>query len=277
MDMLRHVAKLANTDQRCVVAWMQIPQREDHALVIPIDNLPARMEQAVMDVLHSPEGQNEETFAMALSRHLMPDTGEDIFRTLHTSNRLVAVPVSQVLMLPRPNQPVKLSTVLEQLGRLPNQQGQSLTEDYATHKFNPHLANQQAESAENSRNIARNLIVEAEMLEADAKRKREQAYGFDPVLRPKVVGNGPLPSHEPAPSQPSPEPVQTSLFDLPVFNEPLPEPPAQPDKSDELLTMMSKLMTRIDEQDQRLSELQTRTERPMEAKNVSRRSRSAHS
>ena len=187
MNMMRHVAKIANTDQRCVVAYMQIPGREDHALLIPTDNLPPRFEQAVMDVLKSPQGQQEENFGVALSRHLLPDTGQNIFEALHTQNRLVPVPVHQVLMMPTPNQPVKLSSILESLGRLPDQQTQGLMQEYAVDKFNPHINNQVAASNENSRAIARNLIVEAEMLELDARRKREQAYNTDPTLRPAVM------------------------------------------------------------------------------------------
>src|ERR1700750_8161 len=122
MNMMRHVAKIANTDQRCVVAFMQIPNREDHALVIPTDNLPPRFEQAVMDVLKSPEGQQETDFGVVLSRHLLPDTGQNILETLHNQGRLVPVSVHQVLMMPTPNNPVKLSAILETLGRLPDQQ-----------------------------------------------------------------------------------------------------------------------------------------------------------
>lgn len=187
MNMMRHVAKLANTDQRCVVAFMQIPNREDHALVVPTDNLPPRIEQAVMDVLKSPQGQQEENFGVALSRHLLPDTGQNILEALHGSGRLVPVPVQQVLMMPTPNQPVKLSSILESLGRLPDQQTKGLMEEYAVEKFNPHINNQVASSNENQRLIARNLIVEAELLELDAKRKREQAYGIDPSLRPPAM------------------------------------------------------------------------------------------
>lgn len=187
MNMMRHVAKLANTDQRCVVAFMQIPNREDHALVVPTDNLPPRIEQAVMDVLKSPQGQQEENFGVALSRHLLPDTGQNILEALHGSGRLVPVPVQQVLMMPTPNQPVKLSSILESLGRLPDQQTKGLMEEYAVEKFNPHLNNQVATSNENQRLIARNLIVEAELLELDAKRKREQAYHIDSSLRPPVM------------------------------------------------------------------------------------------
>ena len=189
INMMRHVARIANTDQRCVVVFMQIPGREDHALVAPTDNLPPRMEQALMDVLKSPQGQQEENFAVALSRHLLPDTGQNILEALHTQNRLVPVPVHQVMMMPSPNQPVKLSSILESLGRLPDQQTQGLMQEYATEKFNPHTHNQSVSTNENSRAIARNLIVEAEMLELDAKRKREQAYGIDESLRPPVYIN----------------------------------------------------------------------------------------
>lgn len=184
MNLIRHVAKIANTDQRCVVAFMQIPGREDHALVIPIDNLPPRFEQAVMDVLKSPEGQQAEDFAVALSRHLLPDTGQNIFETLHNQGRLMPVSVYQVLMMPSPNNPVKLSTILENLGRLQDQQARNLLHDYEREKFNPHLNNQVAASSEHSRSIARGLIVEAEMLEGEANKKRAQAYGIDASLRP---------------------------------------------------------------------------------------------
>ena len=266
MDMLRHVAKVANTDQRCVVVFMQIPGREDHALVVPIDNLPPRMEQAVMDVLQSPDGQNEETFANALSRNLMPDTGQDILQTLHTNNRLVAVPVSQILMMPRPNQPVKLSTILEQLGRLPDQQSRGLMEDYAVNKFNPHQHNQQAETSEQQRSIARNLLVEAEMLESDARRKREQAYGYDGSLRPK-----PLYSTEKLDNFDPPTPVMDMLVETQAESLFVPEPPA-PDT--ELLGMMSKLMERVEAQDQMLLAMQAKVAKDADHKQ-SRRARSA--
>lgn len=184
MNMIRHVAKIANTDQRCVVAFMQIPGREDHALVIPIDNLPPRFEQAVMDVLQTPQGQQEENFAVALSRQLLPDTGQNILETLHSQGRLMPVPVHQVLMMPSPNNPVRLSTILENLGRLPDQQAKSLLQEYADQKFNPHLNNQVAASTEHTRSIARGLLVEAEMLELEARKKRDRAYEIDGSLRP---------------------------------------------------------------------------------------------
>lgn len=191
MDLMRHVGKITNTDQRCVVAFMQIPNREDHALVIPTDALPPRYEQAVMDLLKSPEGQNEECFAMALARRLMPDTGKDILATLHEHSMLMAVPISRVTMMPMPNHPVKLTDILAQLGRHTRAGDEDMKSSQET-KFNPHAQNMSAESAEQRRNIAQNLLVEARMLEADANRKRESAYGYDPSLRPSSPPPAPV-------------------------------------------------------------------------------------
>jgi hypothetical protein len=183
MDMMRHVAKVSNTDQRCVVAFMQIPDRPDHALICPTDNLPPRYEQAVMEVLKSAEGQNEEIFAVALSRRLMPDTGKDILTTLHENGLLQAVETSRILMMPRPNQPVKLTDILQQLGRVPGDPSHEELD-----KFNPHTNNLRAGDSEQRRAIAQNLLLEAQMLENDAKKKREKAYSYDASLKPREVG-----------------------------------------------------------------------------------------
>jgi hypothetical protein len=186
---MRHVGKIANTDQRCVIAFMQIPNRVDHALVIPTDSLPPRYEQAVMDVLKSAEGQNEECFAVALSRRLMPDTGKDIFATLHDSSLLLAVPCARILMMPMPNQPVKLTDILVSLGRL------RADDVYAqTEKFNPHINNIRAGDNEQKRGLANALLMEAKMLETEAHKKREMAFTHVPSLRPVTptkLGNQP--------------------------------------------------------------------------------------
>lgn len=185
----RHVAKIANTDQRCVVAFMQIPGREDHALVIPTDTLPPRYEQALMQILESAEGQGEETLALVLGRRLMPDTGKSVLETLHTGRYLVPTPVSQVVMFPRPNMPFPLVDILRGMNRLPAY-GSSVSnanEDAARNKYNQHAVNLAHLSQEQQHGIARNLIVEAEMLEHEANQKREKAYHYNPTLRPKTV------------------------------------------------------------------------------------------
>ncbi|CAM6054941.1 unnamed protein product [Sphagnum tenellum] len=168
---------------------MQIPGREDHALVIPTDTLPARYEQAVMDILMSPEGQNEETFANVLGRRLMPDTGKPVLTALHEGNMLIAVPVSNILMMPMPNMPFPLTTILEGMGKtIPkSKDGPSPAQQHAAvEKYNQIAVNQKVEGIENRRAIAQNLLIEAEMLENAGKKKRDEAYKIAPEMAPVV-------------------------------------------------------------------------------------------
>ena len=183
--MKRHIGKMANTDQRLVIVFMQIPGREDHALVIPTDTLPARYEQAVMEILESPEGQAEETLANVLNRRLMPDNGKPVLRALHEGGMLTAVPVANILMLPAPNMPFPLSQILVGMGRkIPENKDNST--NYAIEKYNQIAVNQKIEGVENRRAIAQNLIIEAEMLEGEARKKRERAYSIAPEITPKA-------------------------------------------------------------------------------------------
>jgi hypothetical protein len=185
--MKRHIAK-TNLDQRCVVLFMQIPGRESHALICQIDALPPRLEQAVMDVIESAEGQADPVLANVLSRRLLPDTGENLMQALHDRGHLSPIPVDNVLMLPMPNMPFPLRQIIEQMGGTVPQSMQSETsEQQATEKFNPHAAIPQSEANSNMSGTAKNLLIEAQMLEADAKAKREKAYTLAPELRPRTI------------------------------------------------------------------------------------------
>ena len=175
--MKRHLGRMANTDQRIVVVYMQIPGKLDHALIVPIDNLPAQWEQYVMEVLDSKEGQGEENLGEILGRRLVPESKETIFQALHNSGVLQAVPVDNIIMYPAPNQPYPLRKILESMGRL------SPKTDAETQKFNPHASNQDADIKQDASGIANNLLTEAALLEEEAQRKRERAFSYAPHLR----------------------------------------------------------------------------------------------
>lgn len=190
--MKRHVAKLVNTDQKVVVAFMQIPDREDHALVIPSDNLPTRWEQLIQSLVESNEGQSVETLGELLHRRMMPDSTESVLTSLMNNNMLVAVPINRIIMFPRPNQPVPLAEVLKAMGRkVPNQAETTELASVqnpapAPDKFNPHTTNQKADVSNADVGIADALLIEAALLEDDARAKRERAYQYAPHLRPKA-------------------------------------------------------------------------------------------
>jgi hypothetical protein len=181
---MRHIGKIASTDQRCVVAFMQLPDKPDHALVILTDPLPPRYQQALMSILESNEGQADETLANVLARRIMPDTGKTVLVTLHERGYLQPMPVSNVLMLPRPNMPFPLEQILQGMNRIVPQSDAPRYADAAMQKFNPHTSNQKADAIEQSTRIASNLLIEAEMLEATAEKKRKDAYALAPHLQP---------------------------------------------------------------------------------------------
>jgi hypothetical protein len=162
---------------------MQIPDRTDHALVISTDNLNPRFEQALMSIVESPEGQEEPVLAKVLNRRLLPDTGQNMLQALHEAQLLRAVHIDQVIMLPMPNMQFPLRKIIEMMGGA----APAISADHPVidaDKFNPHVQNAASLSAEQRQGVARNLIVEAEMLENDARAKRERAYILQPDMRP---------------------------------------------------------------------------------------------
>jgi len=209
--MKRHLARISNTDQRIVVVFMQIPDREDHALVVSTDNLPPRWEQALMSIVESPEGQGDPDLGNVLARRLMPDTTDTVLTSLHNAGLLIPVPVNNVVMFPEPNRPFALRQILQAMGRIlpdeydavdkineaakapapaapkssPVGQHRNPVDPFAQPKFNPHTSNQNAQASENDIGIANGLLMEAQMLENDAAAKRERAYQHAPHLRPQ--------------------------------------------------------------------------------------------
>lgn len=230
--MKRHFARMANTDQRVVVVFMQVPGKEDHALVVSTDNLPPRWEQALMSVADSPEGQGDPDLGNVLGRRMMPDSTETILQALHGAGLLLPVPINNVIMFPEPNRPFALRQILQAMGRIapdefaqvdklneaaaakaapkvsPVGQHKTPVDPFAAPaadtKFNPHTANQSADVSSGDTAIAHGLLMEAEMLEADARAKRERAYQQAPHLRPQV--RVPLPEAvAPAPAKAAPK------------------------------------------------------------------------
>ena len=199
--MNRHTARLANTDQRCVVVFKQLPDRATHALVISIDNLPARYEAALMGLVESAEGQAEVNLSNLLGRRIMPEMGKTVLQVFHETGLMHPVPIDNVLMSPVPNQQFPLRQVLEQMGIVvpaadsatvaaaAQRSATKLQEEINTAaqrdtKFNPYGDTQAIRvSGENSAK-AQNLLIEAEMLDHEANRKRQQAYEADPSRRP---------------------------------------------------------------------------------------------
>lgn len=184
--MMRHIGKTSNTDRRLVVVFMQIPGREDHALVVDTDSLPDRYHDDLMNIVEH-DGQSDPVLANVLSRRLMQSSGIDALSTLHKIGALQPMPISNVIMLPEPNRKIPLPELIDAINLSNNPKGKELSAELqeAQTRQNRVIENQVATSDEQKFNLAKNIIIEAELLESEALRKREHAYSLYPALKPE--------------------------------------------------------------------------------------------
>ncbi len=194
-DMVRHTGVLNNTGKNVVVAFMSLPEDPEHALVIDTDALPDNYNEALRKIVESVDGQSAENLADVLARRMTPDgSNTTMLQKLHSAGRLQKVSVDLVTMTPRRGLNWPLRQVLEAMKQQESTQPADLDDlDPETRaqvisemgKFNVHATNMEGTTAEGQKAEAASLIRMAELLEADASAKRQQAYKLDPSLRKK--------------------------------------------------------------------------------------------
>ena len=198
---VRHVGTY--NDKRCVVV-IQLPEDPSNVHIVDTDSLPDLYHQNVMTILESPQGQSAKWLGEVLSRSMLYD-GENAMRTLYEKGFIQIVPVDRVILTPLPNKPVALSAVLEQYNPNPidsytnaltdkNREyvdiaareqaklNESATQDDSALLHNQHVDNLASDKVEAALLIAKNLISEAELLEASAAVKRREAAIYNPAL-----------------------------------------------------------------------------------------------
>lgn len=196
-EMIRHTGVLNNTGKNVVVAFMSLPDDPDHALVIDTDALPDNYNEALRKIVESVDGQNAENLADVLARRMTPDgSNVTMLQKLHSAGRLQKVSVDLVTMTPRRGLNWPLRQILAAMKQQETTQPANLEDlDPETRaqvisemgKFNVHASNMEGTTASGQKAEAASLIRMAELLEADASAKRQQAYKIDPSLRKKVA------------------------------------------------------------------------------------------
>lgn len=196
-EMIRHTGILNNTGKNVVVAFMSLPEDPDHALVIDTDALPDSFNESLRKIVESVDGQASQNLADVLARRMSPDgSNVTMLQKLHAAGRLQKVSVDLVTMTPRRGINWPLRQVLEAMKQQeqtapanlddldPETRAQVIAE---MGKFNVHATNMEGTTAEGQKAEAAGLLRMAEMLEADAMAKRQQAYRLDPSLNKKKV------------------------------------------------------------------------------------------
>lgn len=179
---LKHVGRHDGTGQRLSTVFMQLPDDKDYALVVYSDSLPDRYHDAYMEAIESPEGQATNNLYEVLTRKVFWH-GTPMLETLHKEGHLKKLPTNSIIMTPNSNTNIRLSEILEQMDQI-NSDTPAPVEEVPASTPSRVDANVEDSKKDENRAIAQNLIIQANLLEQDAIAKREEAYKYDPSLRP---------------------------------------------------------------------------------------------
>jgi hypothetical protein len=188
-ELLKHVGKYG--DKPCVVVFRELPDDSENALIVVSDTLEGQLHDDVMSVIDSPEGQESNSVSDVLFRRRATD-GNNLLEVLHTTKKLIKVPVAMVKLTPMPNQEVELADVNAELGKIESGSNPPLkTENIVEGDVPAPVVTDMAEGSEPA-DVANNLLAQASLLEEDAKAllsdaemKKSEAYRLAPELSPK--------------------------------------------------------------------------------------------
>jgi hypothetical protein len=164
----KHVGKMKDAGTRVAIMYRTLPEEKDSALVVSTDNLPSLYHDAFIQMIDSAEGQASNELYEIANRRSFPD-GQNMLKSLHASGHLVKVKTDQVSVMPNAGTTIQLDVLNKEIAA---QSGAKELEESQT-------------IVEMNKQEAKNLLLQAEGLEAQAKTVRENAYALDDSLRPK--------------------------------------------------------------------------------------------
>lgn len=208
----KHVGKYG--EKPCLVVFRELPGEQDYCLIVQTDTLDSRQHDDLMNVIVSAEAQESNDISQVLHRRQFTD-GSNMLTSLHYGKKLQKVPVSHVSLNPLPNQSIPLADVNREIRKLeggytppktdPSSQRKVTTENYKQPdplvrpiETDPVLANRNPnadvtqDAPAPTNDVARNLLIQAELLEEDAQAlirdaeaKKAEAYRLNPELEPR--------------------------------------------------------------------------------------------
>jgi len=215
MAFMKHVGK--HGDRKVCVLYRQVPGDDHMCLVIYPETLHAHWQDAVQKVLESEIGQSAEEFADALHRSYLPD-GRPILETLHSERMIKKIRTSDVLVTPTGQAKIRLDELNKMLNEM--KQGEDavrrlaesdasrgmVAPDVKRRAEAAYKASQVAKSAPgyvdppalkaseggalSDRDIAANMLAQAQSMEANAKamvaeaaKMKKDAERMDPTVK----------------------------------------------------------------------------------------------
>lgn len=113
MQSLKHIGRIKSTGKKVLVAYRTLPGDAYSCLVIPTENLPDEMHNAIINCVESPTSQEAYEFADALDRTQFPN-GSRMLPALHQQGRLIKIGTGEVEMTPT----LQASILLSELNQI---------------------------------------------------------------------------------------------------------------------------------------------------------------
>ena len=187
--MIKHLAKIKDSDARVLVIFMSLPGDEDNALVLHVDTLNDMIRDELSELVETPEAQNEKDLGVFLKRKTMKALapGVSILDWLHTSRKLVRAQTKNVIMTPNPGIRIPLNDIVKNMKTMDDASKNPQAVVSETPKVD---VKHWGKNAEETKHIAENLLFEAKMLREDAElvaaKKEADARAMLDSLSPPV-------------------------------------------------------------------------------------------
>lgn len=194
MSMKKHFGAIKNTGTRAIVVFRSLPDDPNSCLVVEENTIPEQYHDAVINLANGIDAQRQDCndFYEVLNRNIFAD-GSNMLQTLHFKGLLRKVPVESVVLLPQPGRELPLAManeVIDQGGTTEISKDLPKTTDIKNEVVTEPVVEEPAESFDmgDPVAIAEGLLLEAEMMQATAKKKMEEAYALAPELKPDTAG-----------------------------------------------------------------------------------------
>jgi hypothetical protein len=211
MNFMKHVGK--HSDRKIALLFRQVPGEDHMCLLIYPEVLQAHWHDAIMKVIESDVGQQAEELADALSRSLLPD-GRIILNTLHQEKMIKKVRTSDVIMTPRTDASIRLDELNKMLNEMKlgdeaikkmaeNDASRGLVDaptkraaeaEFKSKYYKQAPVQAPADGALSDRQIASNMLAQAERMELEARgmiseasRMKKDAERMDPTVVASVT------------------------------------------------------------------------------------------
>jgi hypothetical protein len=197
--MYKHVGRIKTNQRKVIVAYRTVPGEPDNCVVVTTENLMAEEHDALMKLIESDGGQNEDVFANAMARARLPD-GRIMLAGFHVTGKMQKVATDLVEMTPDRSTVINLTELnkmiaeqrgvaVEDLATI-DAGNQTEVSQMATINDMPVVEDAVASTEGNVMDdaaLAAQYRSQADTMFKEAKRLREQAEELVPTKKKKSV------------------------------------------------------------------------------------------